>query len=400
MNLLPSLNFKLLIPPEKRFRYLLILIFMVIALWWIFFRMPALIANDFIEYWSAARINVTGGNPYDPNQLLLLQNSSSGLAWDRPLIIYNPPWTLTFLLPFGLFRYSQSQILWLFLNITIIFFCSNSLWTLYGGSSRIRWISWIIGFTFAPSFTAIGLRGQISPVLLLGIVGFIVFIEKPGSEWLAGMFAALATFKPQITFLFFVSLFIWSIYKHRFKAIITLCGTLVSLTLVTVLINPHVLSQYAHTIISHAPMEWATPTIGAYLRILLGTDNFWLQFIPPVIGLLWLASYCWRNRYTWSWKETVPFILLISLLTSAYAWSYDWILLLFIVIQAAIWLMINWYHWKIAIYIISYIAFNLFYFYYRLRVEDIWLAWFLPIIFIWYLFLTRSFKPKPLYQVI
>jgi hypothetical protein len=400
MKLFTSLNYKVLIPPEKRFRYLLILIFMVMALWWIFFRMPDLIANDFIEYWSAARININGGNPYDPNQLLLLQNSTTGLGWDRPLIMYNPPWSLSFLLLFGLFRYSQSQILWLFLNITIIFFCSNSLWTLYGGSFKLRWIAWVIGFTFAPTFTAIGLRGQISPLLLLGIVGFSIFMEKPRGEWLAGMFASLATFKPQITILFFISLFIWSIYKHRYKAIISLSVTLVILTVITMLFNPHVLSQYVGTIVNNAPVEWATPTIGAYLRILLGTENFWLQFISPLVGIVWLAVYFRRNRHTWSWKENIPFILLISLLTSAYSWSYDWVLLLFVVVQAAIWLIKNWYHWQIPIYIISYIAFNLCYFYYRLQVEDLWLAWFLPILSIWYLILSRSFKPKPQYQAV
>src|SRR5205807_5000152 len=42
---------------------------------------------DFVEYWSAARLNVTGGNPYSLAQLLPVQQSA---GWDEEEAI--PMW--------------------------------------------------------------------------------------------------------------------------------------------------------------------------------------------------------------------------------------------------------------------------------------------------------------------
>ena len=41
--------------------------------------------DDFAEYWAAARLHLTGGNPYSPKQMMAMQKSI-GWQHDMPVI--------------------------------------------------------------------------------------------------------------------------------------------------------------------------------------------------------------------------------------------------------------------------------------------------------------------------
>src|SRR5262245_62398128 len=56
--------------------------------------------DDFVEYWAASRLVFTGENPYSTEALLAMQRPLTGS--DKPLIMWNPPWALSLLLPFGM----------------------------------------------------------------------------------------------------------------------------------------------------------------------------------------------------------------------------------------------------------------------------------------------------------
>src|SRR4051794_17668136 len=58
--------------------------------------------DDFIEYWAAAKLTLDGNNPYDPAQLLPLQ-VANGRQTDEAVMMWNPPWSLTVVLPLGFF---------------------------------------------------------------------------------------------------------------------------------------------------------------------------------------------------------------------------------------------------------------------------------------------------------
>ena len=80
--------------------------------------------RDFVEYWAATRLLLTGNNPYGPQELFDLQRSV-GWTDSIPLLMWNPPWTLSFILPFGLASFDVAQFLWLLLNIFIVVFCAK-----------------------------------------------------------------------------------------------------------------------------------------------------------------------------------------------------------------------------------------------------------------------------------
>ena len=57
-----------------------------------------LIVNDSLQYWAAARLLIMCGNPYSTDEMLELQRS---VGWHDPfpLMMWNPPWTLSIVLP-------------------------------------------------------------------------------------------------------------------------------------------------------------------------------------------------------------------------------------------------------------------------------------------------------------
>ena len=67
-----------------------------------------------------------------------------------------------------------------------------------------------------------------------------------------------------------------------------------------------------------------------------GKEHFELQFVPPVLGLVWGCLYWRRCRHNWRWDQELPLILLVSVLTAAYgAWPFDLVVLLLPVIEVA-----------------------------------------------------------------
>src|SRR5262245_1983579 len=72
---------------------------------------------DFVEYWAAGRLNAHGENPYDPERVHELERQAG--RTEEGVLMWNPPWTLTLVMPFGLFpaRLVQTaQLLWLLLQ--------------------------------------------------------------------------------------------------------------------------------------------------------------------------------------------------------------------------------------------------------------------------------------------
>src|SRR6266705_2699704 len=144
--------------------------------------------GDFLEYWASARLLLSGNNPYSPEQHLALQRSVMPNTV-QPLMMWNPPWTLSFILPFGLLSFSVAHALWSVLILTCLLFCSAHLWRIYGGPADRYRIAWLTCFSVVPTYLTLYVK-QIDPLILLGIAGFLYFQERK-QWWLAGLALAL-----------------------------------------------------------------------------------------------------------------------------------------------------------------------------------------------------------------
>jgi hypothetical protein len=291
-------------------------------------------ADDFVEYWAAGRLNVSNGNPYDPTEIKTLQ-TKVGLPDEYIIMMWNPPWTLTFVMPFSLLDYPVSRTLWLLLNLFLVFFAADWMWLHYGGPKKYRWLAWLLAFTFAPTLFLLD-TGQIGAFILVGVIGFLHFTNR--RQWcLAGSCLILIAIKPHLLYLFWIALILWMIDKSNWM--VAICGTITGLiaTAIPFIINPDVISQYLYTTLNQPPLYWKTPTLGSVLRLLFGIDIYWLQFLPSVLGALWFFFYWFRHRYKWNWSEQIPIILIISVVTASFGWEFDQIVLLPVMIQIGVW---------------------------------------------------------------
>jgi len=128
--------------------------------------------NDFLEYWAAARLTLNGENPYSQSGMFQLESSTNELPSDKPLMMWNPPFVLPFILPFGMMPVATARAVMGVVAFAMIFLSAECSWQYYGGDIRSRWVVWLVAAAFAPVFAAIA-SGQVSPWVLVGVTAFL-----------------------------------------------------------------------------------------------------------------------------------------------------------------------------------------------------------------------------------
>ncbi len=341
-------------------------------------------ADDFGHFWAAGRLNAQGQDPYQPQAILDLlyqvgrPTETSGVV----SVMLNPPWTLPLVMPFGLLNYPLSRLAWLMLTIAVMVLCAEQAWKLYNGPVQQRWVAWLLMISFAPTISVLQ-KGQFTPLILLGLILFAKWQRQPQRFWLAGAALALAAIKPQLAYLFWATFLLWSIQTRNWKTSLA-CGlTLTAATLAALAFNPQVLLQYQQSMGAFPLSEWATPALGTYLRILLGLDKFWLQFAPMLAGLAWMAFYWRKHRHAWDWTQQLAPILLTSLLTAPYYWTYDLVLLLPAVLFGGLLLLRPRLTWTTSLFWLIYAAISLLDLLLHRRLDESWFGWVAPAVVLW-----------------
>jgi hypothetical protein len=291
--------------------------------------------DDFISSWAAGRLLVQGRNPYDGEQVLAVQRTANWTK-DIPYRVWYPPWAMPILGVFGLLPYTSGRFLWYLVNIAACLASADLLWRYFRGPPQLRAVVLPLIFTFWPAVIAIR-TGQISALVLLGVVGFLALGER--RRWLAaGACLPLVAIKPQLLHLFWIAVLLWSLRGRRWPVLAGAAASTLLLTAVATAADPPVISQFLYMATHEAPQAPAS-TLGTLLRMLVamatGAQHFWLQFLPPVLSLAWFLPYFWRRRAHWDWEKEAPIVLVAALATTAYGWIYDQIVFLVPVVQVA-----------------------------------------------------------------
>ena len=293
--------------------------------------------NDFVEYWSAVHLLLQGGNPYSPADLLGAQQAV-GWSQSMPLVMWNPPWTLSFLLPFGFFGFETAQFFWFLLNALMIFLGAQLLWQIYGGAQDRSRIAWLGALGFAPTYFVL-LLGQIGPVILSGLVIFVYFAKR-GAWTLAGIGLTLISIKPHLLYLCWLALLCNAFKERSWRILGGLAGAGTIVAVIPLFLNPQIYGQYFQLFGSDKviqPIEWATPS-GVAAGELLAIRGNWVRWLPSAIGAIWFLWYWSRWAKNWEWIAQLPLIVLVSVVTASFVWTFDYIILLPAVIQSAVWL--------------------------------------------------------------
>lgn len=350
--------------------------------------------DDFVEYWSAGRLNVTGGNPYSPAELFLLQKSV-GLSGDQPILMWNPPWTLTFVMPFGLISYAPARILWLITNTLVILGCAALLWSLYGGSREAIGFVAILALSYCPTLIVLRM-GQIAPLILLGLTGFLCFVRRK-QDWLAGVFLVIATIKPHLVYLVGLAILLWSIRERRWGVLAGAAAAGIIVILMPLATNPEVAAQYLTATKNTPPIDWITTSFGTLLRVCFAPEWAWLHFIPSLMGVVWLSGYWWSQRDNWDWMDQLPLVLVMSYVTASFGWFGDQVALLIALVPCFAWLRRDFKSFVLnpgfVIYVVLNVAAlvgNILY-----PAEQLWLVWAAPAVLTGYLYARRRMLKRP-----
>jgi hypothetical protein len=274
--------------------------------------------------------------------------------------MWNPPWTFVITLPFGLFDFTTGQFLWLLLHVSVLLLSSRLLWNLYGERADGYRLAWFLAVTFVPTIFVLVL-GQIAPLVLLGLTGF-VYLERRGKNFAAGAALALVMVKPHFVYLFWLVLLLW-IVQRNVRAVV--CGASFAGLVAAVLpliFDPSVYHQYIGLFGPtdlQLPLDLPAPTLRNAAKLLLQLDLGVWQTLPSLLAAVWILFYWSRHREDWQWSERLPLVLLVSLTTSAYAWTFDQVVFLPALIQGASWLVRQRLPWYRSIAALLYIAIDL-----------------------------------------
>lgn len=321
--------------------------------------------HDFIEYWAAGRLYLSGGHPYSPKAMLELEHTV-GWQRDHAHMMLNPPWTLPLVSWLSLMPFRTAQLVWFFAALTLVIVSVDILWRHYGGQRDRRWVPLVIIGTFLPVMICVKL-GQVTPLVMAGLVGFLSFIRRK-RDFAAGLCLLAVGIKPQATYLVAIGAVFWIVASRRWR--VAAGATLAyAIAIFAALTNPNSLDYL--TGVANEAVFWPS-AIGGVLRYIFGFRHFSLQFVPCIAGLAWMAW--WLRRHpcrTWRWDEQMPVLVLVSLATTGYGWFHDGVIALVALIPVAVRFVKN--EWLLPI---IYAAANgLILAFLLLRIDEPWYFW-------------------------
>jgi hypothetical protein len=129
----------------------------------------------------------------------------------------------------------------------------------------------------------------------------------------------------------------------------------------------------------------------------LDKNEFRWQYVPTVVGLIWLVYYWNKHHQDWSWSEQAPVLVLASFLTASYgAWQFDQVVMLLPILQSAVWICRSGLHSMIGFAVLALVGFDIL----ALWMRDIlysdyhWFIWMTPMILYYYLTLRSQWKNR------
>jgi len=288
--------------------------------------------RDFIEYWSATKLLVAGGNPYDPVELLKLQVEVQPER-EVPLMMWNPPWTFSILLPLSLFSFKSAGVVW-FSTMLLLTFISATIFPWSKRGTKLSPIKSFLGLLiFFPVVLCLAFS-QTGIILLLAVSLSCYFFEQK-KDFLAGISLSFLLIKPHLFLLFFIYLLIHFYRLDRNRWILGVVVSIIIQLLIAHAFNPSVLPQWIEALSGQAKnfeaipaTDWRVSTIGSLIQELFSNNG--LEILAEksrgtfsLFGILVCSYLFLKNQKFSSLKEALIPVLCLSFIFAPFAWPFD-----------------------------------------------------------------------------
>ncbi|MDY3556440.1 glycosyltransferase family 87 protein, partial [Gemmata sp. JC717] len=281
--------------------------------------------RDFIEYWAAGRVNLRGGNPYDP-RLVLAEQQAVEPHRDGALMMWNPPPALAVYMPLGTVPAKWAALLWCVAQFGAVVGASALLWREYA-PGRPAWGALAAALPFVGTWWVVT-YGQNTGFLLLGLAGFLHFVRRD-RPLAAGACAALTALKPHLLAAFGVLLIADALSRRGRRALAAGTGAVAAALVVALVPNPDVLEQFVTAARNPRPETvplsgYALPVPAYWLRVWVSRESFWVQFVPCAVACAALLARRLRQGAAWDWGHELPLVVAVSVLATPYGgWIFD-----------------------------------------------------------------------------
>lgn len=290
-------------------------------------------SRDFIVYWATGQQLVHHADPYDPQQLGVVEHSS-GFTKPGTYYMRNPPWSLPLAYPLGFFTAPAAALPWSLFLLGLMALCVRTAWKMVGGEGQA-----VVGYCFPPALICV-VMGQTSMFLLLGLVGFLR-LHKSRPFW-AGAALWLCMLKPHVFVPFGIALLAWIVAERQWRVLAGAAATMAASCAVTEWLDPRAWGQYLYWAKHSGISGEFIPCLSVALRDLIDPRAAWIAFVPCALGGIWGLAYYWRRRQSWDWLENGNLLMLVSLVVAPYCWIYDQSLALPAVLFAVARLRAQW----------------------------------------------------------
>jgi glycosyl transferase family 87 len=297
---------------------------------------PGIGAVDFRPFWSASYLFIRGEDFTNADRLFQVQRELTDWRTNYPMLVWNPPWLFLILAPYTLVSFSRAVWWWALTNVILTAIAAIVLWHCSSQdpmTKRKIWIGLFLFFVFSMTLVTIT-EGQVDSLVLIGFAGFVCFLSA-GRDEFAGASLVLTTVKPQLVFVTLPVLLLHLIYKRRWHAVTAFILTFVVGVVASFGIRPTWLQEFVSGFSKGPVLNWQVPTLGGVLEVAFGW--FWAKWIGVMVLPLAICTwFYWRGK--WNWRTLLDASLLLSVMATPYAWSFDQILLLVPMMSVVVWI--------------------------------------------------------------
>jgi hypothetical protein len=153
---------------------------------------------DFRGYYAAARVVLSGGDPYDYGQVAPVLLEISGEIGNNPY--YYAPWFCVLMTPFALLPFELARLAWIALTLGAYWVGAQMALDVHGWEIA-GWRRWLVMLSGAYTFVWISARSEQLGTWLFTLTVLSLWGYRRGQPWLAGGALALLLTKPNVTWL-------------------------------------------------------------------------------------------------------------------------------------------------------------------------------------------------------